>query len=441
LFSLQRVNSDEGESEAESKAQLWTRISSMACDFMLPEFKLVKKVTWSSLVSSEKLSDQGQIKNKMNQMEETNEENLLSSSSKQQTVSPDEWQQLTGPIGSKPNDIEKLSTHDSASNLLIVFDSSRNANSLLPASLKSNVFARRYKVNKFIRQNRILSSFSNKKTLANGGCELSEAESESSVDSIVLKSKGRRLPGSSKLLLGRKTAAAVIANSGAVMASSSKKNMSEDLISDMSDDCDKSRNRRGSTKKSATKAAAARATQDSRRKCFVTFQVVGNRKRDAEALANATTATAIAAYDQSGDRQLQYDDDTNVEIYNLSDTNNDTDNNEDDDDTEAEDSNDEDNDRTIEDEDDDDDNDDDDKSDDDDDDSGDDYRDEDEDEDEDNSDHVMDGDDESERDNHNDLTKDDEEGIYAELYEGFGTDASNESNDEAVHESNNSIYF
>ena len=112
-------------------SRMLSRISMMACDFMLPEFKLVKKVNWSSEMSSE--SDSGKLKNKSNSTA-LNEEsiNFSSSYSLKQAADIENGANLT----SKPNDIEKISTNDST--LLIVFDTSNKAHQTLSSNSSSN---------------------------------------------------------------------------------------------------------------------------------------------------------------------------------------------------------------------------------------------------------------------------------------------------------------
>jgi len=92
----------------------------MACDFMLPGFKLLKKVNWSSEMDSE--CDVGKLKNKTNTTILT-EENIdfLSTHSLKQAVDIENGINLT----SKPNEIEKISTNDST--LLVVFDLSNKS--------------------------------------------------------------------------------------------------------------------------------------------------------------------------------------------------------------------------------------------------------------------------------------------------------------------------
>lgn len=102
--------------KSDKLVKILNRVCSMACDFMLPEFKLLRKVSWS--YEDVRFNDQGMLKNKIN-YEPLSEENInFNSSQINKTLS--EVEKLTS-ITSKPNDVEKLSTQDQ-STLLIVFD-------------------------------------------------------------------------------------------------------------------------------------------------------------------------------------------------------------------------------------------------------------------------------------------------------------------------------
>ena len=96
------------------------KICSMSCEFMAPEFKLLRKVSWSC--DDVRYYDEGKLKNKTNN-EDLSEENInFNSSQSVKTLS--EVEKLTS-ITSKPNDVEKLSSQDQ-STLLIVFDKGIN---------------------------------------------------------------------------------------------------------------------------------------------------------------------------------------------------------------------------------------------------------------------------------------------------------------------------
>jgi hypothetical protein len=134
-------------------SKILSRISMMACDFMFPGFKLLKKVNWSSEMDSE--CDVGKLKNK-NNMTVLNEENInfSTSHSLKQAVDIENGINLT----SKPNDIEKISTNDST--LLVVFDisnkshQSQNSNNYNSASANitmSNPKVKKIKLNSFLR--------------------------------------------------------------------------------------------------------------------------------------------------------------------------------------------------------------------------------------------------------------------------------------------------
>lgn len=134
-------------------SKILSRISMMACDFMFPGFKLLKKVNWSSEMDSE--CDAGKLKNK-NNMTVLNEENINFSPgySLKQAVDIENGINLT----SKPNDIEKISTNDST--LLVVFDisnkshqtqNSNNYNSASANITMSNPKVKKIKLNSFLK--------------------------------------------------------------------------------------------------------------------------------------------------------------------------------------------------------------------------------------------------------------------------------------------------
>jgi hypothetical protein len=133
------------------QSKILIRISMMACNFMLPEFKLLKKINWSSEDDQE--NDAGKLKNKTNS-ELLNEEsiNFTANYLSKQTTDIENGTNLT----SKPNDIEKLSTNDST--LLIVFDTNRPQNTLNSILLNSatsnsmtNPKTKKSKLNKFLK--------------------------------------------------------------------------------------------------------------------------------------------------------------------------------------------------------------------------------------------------------------------------------------------------
>jgi hypothetical protein len=137
-------------------SKILSRISMMACDFMLPGFKLLKKVNWSSEMDSE--CDAGKLKNKTNTTILTEENiNFSSSHSLKQAVDIENGINLT----SKPNEIEKISTNDST--LLVVFDlsnkshQSQNSNNnnnhaTVTNMTMSNPRIRKTKLNSFLKQ-------------------------------------------------------------------------------------------------------------------------------------------------------------------------------------------------------------------------------------------------------------------------------------------------
>ena len=97
--------------------KLISKVSMIACDFMLPEYKLLKKVYWSSEDDHE--MDSGKMKNKTSG-ESLYEENI-------NFTMPNCMGKDVEVFGSKPNDTDKLSSNDST--LIIIFDASKaNAN-------------------------------------------------------------------------------------------------------------------------------------------------------------------------------------------------------------------------------------------------------------------------------------------------------------------------
>ena len=119
-----------------SQAKILSKISMMACDFMLPEYKLLKKINWSS--EDDPDIDSGKLRNKLVN-ESLYEENInfsASNYSNKQTLDIESGLNLT----CKPNDIEKLSTSFD-STLLIVFDTKKsiqNSNNLNNYMLNSS---------------------------------------------------------------------------------------------------------------------------------------------------------------------------------------------------------------------------------------------------------------------------------------------------------------
>ena len=324
---------DEEENAAvvESKARFWTRIGMMACDFMLPEFKLVKRVAFTWKNDTARTDENGKLKNKTNHTEETSENNLL--------LDNINLLNATANIGSKPNDIEKLCTNDSLSNLLIVFDaaSTRRPKPVAAAtSASSNVFSRRAQVKKFIRDNKLIKVVSE---ATNRSSEDDDDDDDGSVDSLILNKRARKSGGK---LLGNRAKATSITKA---------KNLSD--LSDFSDGNEEKEGPvvdenyftaltlpGGSKKKSSTKHGKKSARKPSAssagRRCMITFQVVSRRRVDSS-IGSTATGTGVS----SSGAGLVYDD-TNIEIFNLSDANNDdTDNNEEEEDDEDEVSNEE----------------------------------------------------------------------------------------------------
>jgi len=151
---------DSSTSLANSKApgiifnsKILSRISMMACDFMLPGFKLLKKVNWSSEMDSE--CDAGKLKNKSNTTILSEENiNFSSSHSLKQAVDIENGINLT----SKPNDIEKISTNDST--LLVIFDLNNKSNqnqhnnnnqSTVTNITMTNPKIKKFKLNSFLK--------------------------------------------------------------------------------------------------------------------------------------------------------------------------------------------------------------------------------------------------------------------------------------------------
>ncbi|CAF0766591.1 unnamed protein product [Brachionus calyciflorus] len=139
------------ETENNSALKILNKISLMTCDFMIPEFKLIKKVAWSS--EDMRIYDTGRIKNKISS-EEISQEDNFDFNSNQMLKNLNDLEKLSN-ITAKPNDIEKLSTQDQ-SNLLIVFDQSQKKNtSFTPGILNSNQKSRITKYGKFLSDSKL----------------------------------------------------------------------------------------------------------------------------------------------------------------------------------------------------------------------------------------------------------------------------------------------
>ncbi len=128
-----------------NRSKILNKISLMACHFMLPEYKLMRKINWNSDDHSE--NDSGKIKNKTNN-EPIYEENISFSSMNnfisKQAIDIENGANLT----SKPDDIEKLSSTDS--NLFIIFDTNKTSQSSSPT--KTTLYSNsKYKYNKMIK--------------------------------------------------------------------------------------------------------------------------------------------------------------------------------------------------------------------------------------------------------------------------------------------------
>lgn len=263
-----------------------TNLITMACDFMLPEFKLVKKVNWNPSVSGKsKRIQEGRLKNKINHTEETTEESLLNMSKKSSVFTESGLPVSLSQTGSKPNDIEKLAINDSNSNLLIVFDSpdlisQRASNQFMRQyagnSLK-NVFLRRQRLNTFIRQNRLITKRA-----------VNEYDSDSSVETLsrVNKAaKNKSLLKTNRLLPARKAATKSASslnrkktNMGDLsdLTEEDKDDYDEDIEDHDDDDEDNSDvGKSKSNKKNRTERAIKLAGSSSNKsnRVFVTFQV------------------------------------------------------------------------------------------------------------------------------------------------------------------------
>lgn len=153
--------------KSETKSKILSKMSLMACDFMIPEFKLIKKVTWSS--EDKREYDKGILKNKISNDSLIEENVNLSSSHLAKKLTDIE---SSNNLTSKPNDIEKLSTSDS-STLFILFDTQHNTkkqaqalptasstkiNTFLKSISNSNPKAKKLRLNKFLKDSHLLSS-------------------------------------------------------------------------------------------------------------------------------------------------------------------------------------------------------------------------------------------------------------------------------------------
>ena len=126
----------------------------MACHFMLPEYKLLRKVNWNSDDHTD--NDSGKLKNKQSN-EPIYEENVNFTSNNLYAASKQANDIENGlNLASKPNDIEKLSTVDST--LLVIFDTSKSGKTIpllnqntKPKHVKLNTFINGHKTSKSIK--------------------------------------------------------------------------------------------------------------------------------------------------------------------------------------------------------------------------------------------------------------------------------------------------
>jgi hypothetical protein len=132
--------------------KILNKISVMACHFMLPEYKLLRKINWNSDDHAE--NDSGKLKNKQNN-EPIYEENINFTSTNLYAASKQANDIENGlNLASKPNDIEKLSTIDST--LLVIFDTSKSVKTIPVISSKPkhaslNAFVNGLKTSKIIK--------------------------------------------------------------------------------------------------------------------------------------------------------------------------------------------------------------------------------------------------------------------------------------------------
>lgn len=122
-----------------SWSQSIARVARMSCQFMLPEFRLVKRVTWSS--EDKREHDVGRIRTRVNENKTIAEDAVQFGSGGSGLASNMAWKTTSSAATNAqnldhlqcvgfgkialPNDIDKLAISDS-SNLFILFDSGQN---------------------------------------------------------------------------------------------------------------------------------------------------------------------------------------------------------------------------------------------------------------------------------------------------------------------------
>ena len=158
LLSLHSNQKSNHESDSDEiclkKNKILNKISVMACHFMLPEYKLLRKVNWNSDDHTD--NDSGKLKNKQSN-EPIYEENVNFTSNNLYAASKQANDIENGlNLASKPNDIEKLSTVDST--LLVIFDTSKSGKTIpllnqntKPKHVKLNTFINGHKTSKSIK--------------------------------------------------------------------------------------------------------------------------------------------------------------------------------------------------------------------------------------------------------------------------------------------------
>lgn len=122
LFIRNLLSSLNDDQLASSRNRILNRISLMACHFMLPEFKLLRKINWTTEADLD--DDVGKLKSKTSN-EPIYEENINFTQTAVNLFATKQGVEIeTGSnLTSKPNDIEKLSATDST--LFILFDTNK----------------------------------------------------------------------------------------------------------------------------------------------------------------------------------------------------------------------------------------------------------------------------------------------------------------------------
>ncbi len=153
--------------KSDKKNKILASIVTMACDFMLPEFKQMEKVTWSSENTQSNDSDSIKVKVNNDPMVEDSinfslfggagvaYQSTTTGNNKQSSESVDglstNGQNLNIIQTARPNDIEKISKQSDNSNLLILFDTSKQKNNSLNLNALKSVKLKRNKLRKLVK--------------------------------------------------------------------------------------------------------------------------------------------------------------------------------------------------------------------------------------------------------------------------------------------------